>query len=71
MEPGTPVRFTKRLGAVELGKAGTATRFVGEVEPGQLGLYQGPIVIGNETWHVIQFGAWDIPAAEGQFEAVG
>ena len=69
MDRGTQVRFTKTLSAIERGKAGTATRFVGKVEPGQLGLYQEPTVIDDENcWHIIQFGAWDIVAATDQFE---
>ena len=70
LERGTPVRFTAQLGAVDRGTVLGAIRFVGAVQPGQQGLYQEPILIGKEPWHIIQFGAWDVPAAEGQFEAI-
>ena len=71
IEYGTPVRFLARLGAIERGKVGTATRFVGTIEIGQLGLYQNPFDIDGEPWHIIQFGAWDIPVDETDFEVVG
>ena len=69
IERGTSVRFTEQLGAVKRGTVFTTDRFVGKVEPGQLGLYQEPIILdGDNNWHLIQFGEWDVAATETWFE---
>jgi len=69
MKRGTPVTFTARLGAVSRGTVHTATQFVGTIEPGQVGLYQEPIILSEEIgWHLIQFGAWDVAATIDCFE---
>jgi hypothetical protein len=66
---GTPVRFLANLGAVERGMAGRATKFVGTATAGQTGLYLQPLPgIGEDDWHVLAFGAWDVPAHRSQFE---
>jgi len=72
MTPGTKVRVLVKAGCVERGKAGEATKFVGSMEPGQTGLYLYPCpgTLQGEDWHVITFGAWDVPLHSSQFEAI-
>src|SRR5574341_144336 len=66
IEQGTPVEILIHAGAVERGRAGVATRFCGDVQAGQLGLYQGPMPgkLGKDGWHVIQFREAEHPLAE-------
>ena len=72
MQPNSSVRILIKAGAVEKGRAYSATRFVGTVEPGQLGIYQGPMTgeMGDQGWHVVSLGAWDVPLHQSQFEPV-
>ena len=72
MERGTAVRILVKAGCVERGKAGQATKFCSNAEPGQTGLYIGPLPgsLANEDWHVVGFGACDVPLHRSQFEEV-
>jgi hypothetical protein len=72
MTQGTPVKILVKAGCVERGTAGRATKFCGTVEPGQNGLYLYPCpgTLKREDWHVIAFGAWDVPLHRSQFEVL-
>ena len=72
MTPGTPVRILIGAGCVRRGTAGTSTRFVGVVEPGQAGLYHGPCPgpLQGEDWHVIAVGNYDVPLHSSHFEGI-
>lgn len=72
MKRGTTVRILVKAGCVERGKAGRVTKFCGNAEPGQTGLYAGPLPgsLAAEDWHVIAFGAWDVPLHRSQFEEI-
>lgn len=52
MKQGERVRFTAQLGLTE---RVNATKFVGQVEPGDEGIYVGPLpeVKGMKDWHLI------------------
>jgi len=67
---GQSVRILVRAGCVERGEAGYATKFCGDVKPGQVGLYLYPLPgsFKGMDWHVIAFGAWDVPLHRSQFE---
>ena len=69
---GTAVKILIRAGAVPKGQAYTATKYVGTIEPGRVGLYQGLMAgeLGQEGWHIVALGAWDIPLHESHFEAL-
>ena len=61
MQPNSSVRILIKAGAVEKGQVYSATRFVGTVEPGQVGTYQGSMAgyMGTQGWHVVSLGDWD------------
>jgi hypothetical protein len=67
MKPGTPVKILIKAGAVERGTAGIATKTIGEIAPGQLGLYQRALPETGPEWHVVSVGAWDVALHASHF----
>ena len=65
------LRLADKL-AQERGTAGRATKFCGTAEPGQTGvyLYPCPGSLKGEDWHLVGFGAWDVPLHRSHFEII-
>ena len=70
MKQGTSIKILIKAGCVKRGTAGHATKFCGTAEPGQTGIYLYPLAGSLKDWHVVGFGAWDVPLHKSQFAAL-